>query len=166
MTLAEIADHLATHHGLRVLVNSGPGEEDVAHALRDACRTADPVLLAEHGQTLASLKAILARARLLITNDTGPRPLAAAFGTPTRALFGPTDPRWTLLPEPPARGTAPPREIRIAAGEVGPAPLAPDELADEHPDRCRIDHITVEHVRDAAARLLAPERTPAPPPTG
>lgn len=160
---AEIADDLADRHNLRVLVNSGPGEEDVAHAVRDACRTADPVLLAEHGQTLASLKAILARARLLVTNDTGPRHLAAVFGTPTIALFGPTDPRWTILPERPTDGTAPPREIRIAAGEVGPDPLLPDQLADEHPDRCRIDHIPAALVRDAADRLLSPGRAPAPP---
>ena len=162
---AEIADGLASRHGLRVLVNSGPGEEDVARALRDTCRTADPVLLAEHGQTLASLKAILACARLLVTNDTGPRHLAAAFGTPTVTLFGPTDPRWTILPEPASDMPLPPREIRLAAGEIGPDPLGPDELADEHPERCRIDRIPADLVRDAADRLLSPLQAPNAPPS-
>ena len=152
---AALADHLATHHRLRVLINTGPGEEQVAGAVREACQTADPVLLAEHGQTLAALKAILARARLLVTNDTGPRHLAAAFGTPTLALFGPTDPRWTTLPER-AGHAAVPREIRLAAGEIGPVPLGPDELADEHPDRCRIERISINLAREAVDRLLGP----------
>lgn len=152
---AALADHIADRHSLRVLLNTGPGEEDVAHAVRDACRAAAPVLLAEHGQTLAALKAILARARLLVTNDTGPRHLAAAFGTPTVALFGPTDPRWTTLPER-AGHAAVPREIRLAAGEIGPEPLGPDELADEHPDRCRISLISTNLAREAVDRLLGP----------
>ncbi len=152
---AALADHLADHHRLRVLINTGPGEEEVAQAVRDACTTAAPVLLTEHGQTLAALKAILARARLLVTNDTGPRHLAAAFGTPTLALFGPTDPRWTILPER-TRAGGPPREIRLAAGEIGPEPLDPGKLADEHPERCRIGRISTDPAREAVDQLLGP----------
>ena len=40
-------------------------------------------------------KAILRRCQLLVTNDSGPRHLAAAFQVPSIALFGPTDPRWS-----------------------------------------------------------------------
>ena len=150
---AALADHLASAHGLRVLINTGPGEEEVGRAVQAACAAARPARLADHGQTLASLKAILARARLLVTNDTGPRHLAAAVGAPTVALFGPTDPRWTTLPE--RRPDAdPPREIRLAAGHLGPDPLPPDQLADEHPERCRIDRLGVDDVTAAADRLL------------
>lgn len=42
--------------------------------------------------TLPDLMALLARARLVIGNDSGPLHLAAALGTPTLALFGPTAP--------------------------------------------------------------------------
>ncbi len=42
---------------------------------------------------LGQLIGLLARARLLVTNDTGPMHLAAALGTPVLALFGATDPR-------------------------------------------------------------------------
>lgn len=153
-----LADHLSRSHGLRVLINSGPGEDEIARAVAGACREARPVLLAEHGQTLASLKAILARARVLVTNDTGPRHLAAAFGTPAIALFGPTDPRWTTLPER-APGADPPREIRLAAGGLGPDPLPADQIADEHPERCRIDRIGLERVTAGIDRLLG-ARTP------
>jgi heptosyltransferase-2 len=148
-----LADHLARQHGLRILINTGPGEKEVARAVAEACSDHAPVVLADHGQTLAALKAILARARLLVTNDTGPRHLAAAFGTPTVALFGPTDPRWTTLPER-NPGSDPPREIRLAAGQLGPTPLEEGEVADEHPDRCGMEIIGVRLACDAADRVL------------
>lgn len=45
------------------------------------------------GQTaLAELPALIAQARLVVGNDSGPLHLAAAMGVPTLALFGPTDP--------------------------------------------------------------------------
>jgi heptosyltransferase-1 len=48
------------------------------------------------GQTSAeSLPALLASARLLVTNDSGPMHIAAAMGTPVVALFGPTSPLRT-----------------------------------------------------------------------
>ena len=48
------------------------------------------------GQTgLPELGGALAAMDLVITNDSGPMHMAAATGTPTLALFGPTDPRRT-----------------------------------------------------------------------
>ena len=48
---------------------------------------------------LAQTAALLARSRVLVSNDSGPMHLAAAVGTPTIALFGTADPatgpaRW------------------------------------------------------------------------
>lgn len=56
---------------------------------------AGPGLLCAAGRTddLGALIGLLARADLLVTNDTGPMHLAAALGTPVLALFGATDPR-------------------------------------------------------------------------
>jgi len=45
--------------------------------------------------SIMGLAALLSRARLLVTNDSGPMHLAAAVGTPTIAIFGPTDARRT-----------------------------------------------------------------------
>jgi heptosyltransferase-2 len=45
--------------------------------------------------TLPGLVGVLARLRLLVTNDSGPMHLASALGTPLVALFGPTDWRET-----------------------------------------------------------------------
>lgn len=32
----------------------------------------------------------------MITTDSGPRHIAAALGVPVIALFGPTDPKWSI----------------------------------------------------------------------
>lgn len=42
--------------------------------------------------SVRSLAALFKRARLVVTNDSGPMHIAAAVGTPTVAIFGPTDP--------------------------------------------------------------------------
>ena len=41
--------------------------------------------------TMAELIGLLARCDLLVTNDTGPAHVAAALGTPTLTIFGPTN---------------------------------------------------------------------------
>ena len=46
-----------------------------------------------HNGDCVPLAAVLEQLRLLITGDTGPMHLATAVGTPTVAVFGPSDPR-------------------------------------------------------------------------
>ena len=153
---ARVADHVAERHGVRVLVNAAPAEADLAASV---CRhaTTSPVSLADHAMTLGALKALCQRARILVTNDTGPRHIAAALETPVVTLFGPTDPRWTTI-------HAPAGERIVLADPT----LPPDQVADDHPDRCRVDRIEPPEVLDAIDRLLAGASTPdpgvAPPP--
>lgn len=110
---AALADYLANRHGLKVLVNGSPGERDI---IADVCRASNSSLvnLVELGITLGSLKHIASRARLLVTNDTGTRHIAAASAisgpaaikSPPLAilsLFGPTDPRWAEIDYAPER---------------------------------------------------------------
>jgi ADP-heptose:LPS heptosyltransferase len=48
--------------------------------------------------TLGQFGAVIAALDLLVTNDTGASHIAAAAGTPSVVLFGPTDPRrWAPL---------------------------------------------------------------------
>ena len=47
------------------------------------------------GMTLGSLKEVVRRCDLMVTNDTGPRHVAAALGVPVVTVFGPTFPEWT-----------------------------------------------------------------------
>jgi heptosyltransferase-1 len=75
--------------GLRCVVNYGPGEEDLANAVRTASGEAAPLL---YNADLGPLMALLRSATCIVGGDTGPLHLAIALGTPAVALFGPTDP--------------------------------------------------------------------------
>lgn len=75
--------------GLRCVVNYGPGEDDLALAVRECSSDADPV---PYNGPLGPLMALLRNAACIVGGDTGPLHLAVALGTPAVALFGPTDP--------------------------------------------------------------------------
>jgi heptosyltransferase-1 len=74
--------------GLRVLVNAGPGEENLAQAIRDLSGGVAEELTC----SLSQLIALTRRASLLIAGDTGPLHLACALGRPVVGIYGPTDP--------------------------------------------------------------------------
>jgi len=75
--------------GLRCVLNHGPGEEDVAAAVKAASGNADPVT---YSGSLGQLMALLCNAVCVVGGDTGPTHLASALNTPVVAIFGPTDP--------------------------------------------------------------------------
>ena len=75
--------------GLRCVVNAGPGDDDLTAALGAASGDASPFV---YRGNLGELMALLRTASCIVAGDTGPLHLAAALGTPTVALFGPTDP--------------------------------------------------------------------------
>ena len=54
-----------------------------------------PTLVLSGRTTVRRLMALIKQCRLFITNDTGPMHIATAFGVPTVAIFGPTDPATT-----------------------------------------------------------------------
>lgn len=145
---AELARWLHHAHGLRVLINGSPSEADLCATI--AAQSEVPCgVLPKLGITLGSLKAVVRRAALMVTNDTGPRHIAAAFGVPLVSLFGPTDHRWTTIPTRPDG----PEQIVLADPE-----LPESELANDHPERCRVDRITSDTVRAAVVSVLARRR--------
>lgn len=75
--------------------------------------------------------------------------MAAALGVPVVSLFGPTDHRWTTIP-------APAGEALVLADPD----LPPDAMANDDPQRNRIDRITLQRVQRAVDGLLG--RKPAP----
>jgi len=148
-----LAHHLITVHRMRVLINGSPAEAPLAGLIRDVIALNHPgdelmvACLPELGIKIGSLKRVVQRSRLLVTNDTGPRHIAAAFGVPCIAMYGPTDPRWTTLP----LRDGQPAEVTLVADPDLPADL----VADEYPDRCRIDRISTETVLRAVDTALA-----------
>lgn len=142
---AWLATQLRDRKGMRVLVNGSPGEREIVEAITSASGP-DVVGLHTLGMTLGSLKGVVARSSLMVSNDTGPRHIAAAFGVPLVSLFGPTDPKWTTIPHHP---NGP--EIEVVADPTLPA----TEVSDDHPERCRIDRIETGVVWEAVQRVLA-----------
>ena len=75
-------------YGFAPVINFGPGEEELASAIRAASHgAAIPIEC-----SISELIALTRRARLFIGGDTGPLHLAAALRIPVVAIFGPTDP--------------------------------------------------------------------------
>jgi heptosyltransferase I len=129
-----LAEEFTLRGGL-VLVNSGPGEEDLAaevitvangHASAIAC-------------SLPQLIALTRRVSLVIGGDTGPLHLGCALGKPVVGIYGPTDPkrngpyggRFRVLRNPESRQdhtrraqpeagllTIPPRAVMAASAEL------------------------------------------------
>jgi heptosyltransferase II len=93
---AQVADELAQRFNAAVAVTGSPKERGILDQVIKQAKT--PVLdLLKHGIDLGSLKGVISRAKLLITNDTGPRHYALALGVPVVVVYGPTDPAWTRI---------------------------------------------------------------------
>jgi heptosyltransferase-2 len=139
---ATACDRLARERGLRVVLAPGPGEEPIAREI--ARRMGESALeLSDPPTTLGELAALVERARLVLTNDTGPRHLAVALERPVISLLGPTDPRHT--------------EHLMERQRVLREPV---ECSPCHKKVCPIDHrcmtrLAPERVLSAAAELLS-----------
>jgi heptosyltransferase-2 len=94
-SFAELARSLTSRLGCGVLVLCGPSERDMARRIADDARSPHAHSLADTPLSLGLTKAIVRRADLLVTTDSGPRHFAAAFGTSVVTLFGPTHIGWT-----------------------------------------------------------------------
>jgi len=93
--VAEVARTLLDE-GVQVALVHAPGEQGLAGEIQEGVG-AGLALLGGAGMNLSLLKAILARASLLICNDAGARHIAAAFELPTLVMMGPTSLRYTNL---------------------------------------------------------------------
>lgn len=107
------------------LLIEGPADREPASALRNAA----PGAITARELPPRVLGALLARAGLFVGNDSGVAHLAAAFGAPTLALYGPTDPEvW---------GPVGPRVKTLRAKDA------------------RLESLAVERVLDAARSWVA-----------
>ncbi|HEX8325461.1 MAG TPA: lipopolysaccharide heptosyltransferase II [Tepidisphaeraceae bacterium] len=91
---ADLANRLVEAYGATILISSAPKERKIVDEIYQHL-TVPAVDLAKAGMSLGALKEIVRRCDLMVTNDTGPRHIAAAFDVPVVSIFGPTHPEWT-----------------------------------------------------------------------
>lgn len=85
---------LLARAGFDVWIVGGPGEKTLAEEI---CRVGGPTVRDLTGNDLRNGILAMAAARVAISNDSGLMHIAAALGTPTIGIFGPTDP-WLWAP--------------------------------------------------------------------
>lgn len=84
-----LAAALLHRHGLVSFITWGPAERPLAERVVAA---SDGAALLAPETSVAELVALMARASLVVSGDTGPLHIAAAMGAPIVGLFGPTWP--------------------------------------------------------------------------
>ena len=92
---AAVADHAASRHGMRVVLAGGPSalEREMGAAIERHARTS---LVNQIGRdTLPQLLALLGRATVLLSPDSGPAHMATMVGTPVIGLYAATNPART-----------------------------------------------------------------------
>ena len=89
---AELCGEIAARHRLPIVLIGSRKEHDevarIAQMIAPAPVTAAGVL------TFREMAALLSRASLVVSGDTGPMHVAAAVGAPNVGLFGSTSPAW------------------------------------------------------------------------
>jgi len=88
-----VADELARRLGARIVFTGSASEQALVATARGAMRARSRSLAGE--LSLGELGALLARADLVVTNNSGPAHLAAAVGTPVVDLYALTNPQHT-----------------------------------------------------------------------
>ena len=127
-----------------VVIFGAKGEERLGREI--AARLSSRSLVLSGATTIRELMAAVKRCAMLLTNDTGPMHIAAAFQVPVVAIFGPTD--W--------RTTSPFGDAHAIVRQ--PVDCAPCLLRE-----CPIDHrcmtrVSVEQVYEAGLTSLSSRR--------
>lgn len=144
----EVAKRLADTWGARVVLFGGPDEVEIVGAIESVL---DGLCLNLAGKTtVRQLMALIKRCNFFVTNDSGPMHIAAAFGVPLVAIFGPTD----------HTGTAPVSDSAVIVRKE--TDCAPCKLR-----ICPINHqcmtaVTVDDVLHAAQPLLCKRKSESP----
>lgn len=141
---AELADRMVDELGAIVLLSAAPKERPIVEAIKRQMRHA-PVDLSNKGTTLGSLKEIVRRCDLMVTNDTGPRHIAAAMDVPVVTVFGPTHPEWTEIYYPKERQVA----VKVFCGPC-------------QRKTCPLDHRCMTRVTPAMVYARCMELLPSP----
>lgn len=141
---AMLADALSARHGAKIVISVAPVAAEIAIAEAICAKAAStPVHTGRSGLSGGALKALFARARVVVTNDTGPRHIAIGLDRNVVTLFGPNNPQWTQ--------TGHAKEIQI----IGRAECVPcDKPVCRATRHTCMESITVDEVLAAAERFL------------
>ena len=90
---AALATHAAVRHRMRVILAGGPSETERGMGEAIVKAASGVTLINQIGQdTLPELLALLARATVLVSPDSGPAHMATMVGTPVIGLYAATNP--------------------------------------------------------------------------
>ena len=140
----QVADALAFELGYGSVLVGGRGEAGIGSEIESRMRSKPVNLIGV--TSVRQLTSILASVDLVITNDSGPMHVAAAFDRPIVALFGPTDHSTTF----PLCS-----RFLLVRKETECAPCLKRQCPTDH--RCMAG-ISVKDVLDAAKTLLSLEQ--------
>jgi ADP-heptose:LPS heptosyltransferase len=136
---AQVADGLAAH-GWQVVLTGAAQERAIADQVREHMTA--PALDLTGRTTLGALALLVARAGLLVSNDTAVSHLAAATGTPSVIVCSGADPaRWAPLDH---------RRHRVLAGAAACRPCSYESCPIGHP--CALG-VSAAQVLEAALAL-------------
>ncbi|NQT46806.1 MAG: lipopolysaccharide heptosyltransferase II [Candidatus Omnitrophica bacterium] len=105
---ASVADGLIKKLGYKVIITGAAKDLSLANSIVSLCEN-KPIILCGV-TTLKQVGAVMKKASLVISGDSGPMHISAAIGTPTIAIFGPTSPDITG-----PRGKGP---LRLLRGKI------------------------------------------------
>jgi ADP-heptose:LPS heptosyltransferase len=146
---AEVVSRLQRDFGATVLITGAAGDRPLAEVVARGLpgRAVDLTGKLAVRETLA----VIARLDLFLSPDTGPMHMAAAVGTPSVSVFGPSDPARYFSAPPGARHLVVRRDLWCSPCNLIRRP--PAECAGgEAPECLRL--VTVDEVYKAAAGLL------------
>ncbi len=165
----DVADYLL-ERGVNLVLTGGPGQGEIDYVNRFHQQLPKQVVNLAGKTSLGQLTGLISHARLFIGPDTGVTHLASATGTPTVAVFGPTNPvKWAPWPFAYARDDNPfaktgSQHVNNVYLIQGPGDCVPCQLEGcEHHrgsySRC-LDQLSATPVIDAVEKILAEGEKP------
>ncbi len=92
--------HYLLKHNINIILTGGPDKNEIDYVTDFHKQLSIPVMNLVGKTSLGQLSNLISHAKLFIGPDTGVTHLAAATGTPTISLFGPTNPiKWAPWPK-------------------------------------------------------------------
>ena len=138
----EVANWAIEKLGMQVLLVSGPADQKAVHQVLQGMESRKSLMLENF--PLTKLAALLQKCRVFVGNDSGITHIASAVGTPTVAVFGPSDPRiWG----PQGKHTA------VVKSSFPCSPCTRESMYRCGRQKC-MDLITAEEVRGTVKMLL------------